>query len=512
MKKKQNMKKWALLLSAALVISNLSTGSIGVKAASDKVSGEAATVQNEASSPLAIKENIDPDVLGVSEYRLWVGATPVTSANKDNIPGLAGGSASYDPATKTLTLNNAVIDRGGEFSAQDENQGASDGCLLCVGDSLTIKGKGTLMVSDEDYVGILFSAMAPGTSLTIDADLTIVAEVGILGILDDDSFTNCGLEMKGGNLNIQAIDEYHNSLGYGILMNMDFVMSGGQISMNATSIGIATSRLRILGGVTTIATQDVAMAVLGDKGNDASNLQLLNGEEVLVPEGGRAQLGVYEGESVYGITDASGKIAPSIVIAKRNDVTMIFDDIKSGAWYVKAVQYVYDHGIMVGTGSSFKPSELLTREQFVQVLYTHSSKPSVDGISNRFPDVAEGKWYTNAVLWGNNYGVTSGYGNGNFGVGDPIAREQLAQMLYKYAALKGYDTSLESGISGQFMDAAKISNWAHNALDWAVTQGIMSGKGNSGAAPSECMLDPLGNATRAECAAMMMKLLEKNGQ
>ena len=185
-----------------------------------------------------------------------------------------------------------------------------------------------------------------------------------------------------------------------------------------------------------------------------------------------------------------------------------FTDVQPGAWYVSAVQYAYDNGIMGGKSETiFAPEANLTRAEFATVLYSQSGKPSVT-YRPVFKDVEEGAWYTNSVLWAYDNSIVSGYANGNFGTSDNITREQLALMMYKYAKVKGYDTTAESGILQNFSDEAKISTWAREAIQWAASHGIMSGKGNG--ADGKPLLDPQGNATRAECAAMMKKMLTMN--
>jgi len=192
---------------------------------------------------------------------------------------------------------------------------------------------------------------------------------------------------------------------------------------------------------------------------------------------------------------------------EKDDVREHFMDIPEKAWFVNAVQYVYNNDIMAGTGEEFRPNEGLTREQFVQVLYNNSGKPE-GNYANPFPDVKDA-WYKNAVLWANEKGIAKGKGNGMFGVAEKISRQDLALMLYKYAALNNYDVSLNEDEIQKYADASKVSGYAKEAMDWAITQGIMSGKGNKGEDISTYRLDPLGTATRAECASMMMKLLEK---
>lgn len=189
---------------------------------------------------------------------------------------------------------------------------------------------------------------------------------------------------------------------------------------------------------------------------------------------------------------------------KEEDVTRIFNDIKDDDWWIDAVQYVYDYNIMAGMGRDFYPVSSLTREQFAQVLYNHKGKPIVT-LSNPFPDV-QNSWYTNSVLWVRENDIANGNGDGTFGIGQNISREALAQMLYRYASLNGYDVSIDEGAIDGYADAANVSSWARNAMNWAVTQKIISGKG-VGEDISFYKLDPQGNATRAECASMMMRLL-----
>lgn len=176
-----------------------------------------------------------------------------------------------------------------------------------------------------------------------------------------------------------------------------------------------------------------------------------------------------------------------------------FKDVLESSWQYAPAKYVYNKGIMTGNGIDeegnviFAPDGKLTREQFAQVLYSAEGKPDI-AYQEEFSDVQDGKWYTKAVLWAKEKGIVSGYGNGRFGVGDSITREQLASMLYKYAIEKGYETAKRSNFS-KFTDAKEISDWAVKQLQWAVFYGIINGKGQK--------LDPKGSATRAECAAML---------
>ena len=190
----------------------------------------------------------------------------------------------------------------------------------------------------------------------------------------------------------------------------------------------------------------------------------------------------------------------------------VFSDVGSTNWQHTAAKYAIENGLMAGKGTDqygrivFDPNNSITRAEFVQVLYNAESKPSVS-IANKFPDV-KNEWYKDAVLWANSQNIANGMGDGNFGVSKNITRQDLALMLYKYAKLKGADLTATAGKSGQYADGSKVSGYARQAMDWAVTQGVMSGKGASGAPASQLRLDPAGTATRAECAAMLKNFME----
>ena len=189
-----------------------------------------------------------------------------------------------------------------------------------------------------------------------------------------------------------------------------------------------------------------------------------------------------------------------------------FADVSTSSWQINAVVYACNRGLMAGKGTDgngkikFDPNSPISREEFAQVLYNAENKPSVT-IVNRFPDVANNGWYKNAVLWANQAGIASGMGDGRFGVGKNITRQDLAMMLYKYAKLKGCSLEAEEGKIYQFADGNKVADYAKTAMDWAVTNGILSGKGDAGKPLSTFRLDPTGTATRAECAAMLKNFM-----
>ena len=181
-----------------------------------------------------------------------------------------------------------------------------------------------------------------------------------------------------------------------------------------------------------------------------------------------------------------------------------FTDVeeKPGDWVYDAVKYVYENDIMTGmTKTYFGAAETLSRGQFATILYRIANPAGVI-YRQVFPDVRESDWFGLPVSWANQAGIIKGYINGYFGPADSITREQLATMLYRFAKYFGYDTSQKADF-GKYPDADRVSDWARDAMQWAVGTGIIKGQ-NGGK-----YLDPQGNASRAECATMIQRFMEK---
>ena len=209
------------------------------------------------------------------------------------------------------------------------------------------------------------------------------------------------------------------------------------------------------------------------------------------------------GKKVITVT-YEGKSATFEVTVKKAEAKMAYEDVKEGAWYYDAVAYVFEHSPQLMTGldaNHFGPDQKLARAQFALILYRMNGSPKVEGKST-FKDVADNDWYTNAVIWANKEGIVTGYtDSGLFGPGDDINREQMAVMMYRYAKYAKCDTDKTEKLDS-FKDGAKVNKFAKEAMEWAVGNGIISGKDNG------TTLDPQGNATRAECATIMMRFCE----
>ena len=178
-----------------------------------------------------------------------------------------------------------------------------------------------------------------------------------------------------------------------------------------------------------------------------------------------------------------------------------FTDVSEKDWFYGDVMFVYENGLMLGTSKTlFSPHGTATRGMMATILWRMEGSPAPKG-KNSFTDVEAGKWYADAITWTAENGIFAGYGKDKFGPDDPITREQLAAIFYRYADYKGYDLTVKGNLD-KFKDADKITDYAETAMGWAVGSGLMKGKSGN-------LLDPQGTATRAEIAAMLHRFIEK---
>ncbi len=178
-----------------------------------------------------------------------------------------------------------------------------------------------------------------------------------------------------------------------------------------------------------------------------------------------------------------------------------FTDVSEKDWFYGDVMFVYENGLMLGTSKTlFSPHGTATRGMMATILWRMEGSPVPKG-KNSFTDVEAGKWYADAITWTAENGIFAGYGKDKFGPDDPITREQLAAIFYRYADYKGYDLTVKGNLD-KFKDADKITDYAKTAMQWAVDSGLMKGKSGN-------LLDPQGTATRAEIAAMLHRFIEK---
>lgn len=193
-----------------------------------------------------------------------------------------------------------------------------------------------------------------------------------------------------------------------------------------------------------------------------------------------------------------------------------FVDVRKPGWQYDAAEYVYDKKVMVGKAETqtklvvFAGDVAMTRAEFVQTIYNLHNRPNATYVKGKFSDVPKGQWYTNAIMWASKAGIVSGKGNGKFGIDDKVTRQDAVSILYRYAQktnkklLINVNTSLTS-----YPDRGKVADYAAKPMQWAVGNGIISGKPSG----KKNYLDPTGKTTRIECAAVLknfMTFREKN--
>ncbi len=184
-----------------------------------------------------------------------------------------------------------------------------------------------------------------------------------------------------------------------------------------------------------------------------------------------------------------------------------FTDVKDTDWFYGDVQYVHENNLFAGiSDTEFGPNHPMTRAMLVTVLYRAEGEPSLEDeiLGYPFADVDAESWYGDAVYWARLHGIVKGYSDEEFAPDQEISREQIAAIMQRYADFKGVAAD-EKGDLSKFTDVSEISDWARGNMEWAVGTGLISGRDNG-------MVDPLGNASRAEVAAILHRYLTKNNQ
>ena len=228
-------------------------------------------------------------------------------------------------------------------------------------------------------------------------------------------------------------------------------------------------------------------------------------DDLTITSGGKDVEVTDNGDGTYTFTMPSGDVKITATFAEdpdwaepeepATDVSEIFLDIAPDAWYKDAVQYAYDNGLMTGVSATeFAPEQTTTRAMIVSILARLENVTSAE--SAGFADVDD-EWYATAVNWAASVGVVSGTGDGNFSPNAVITREQLAAMLMNYAAYKGEDVSARADLSAY---SDQPSAWAEETMSWAVAEGLLTGV-------TADELQPQGNATRAQVAAILQRYL-----
>ena len=203
--------------------------------------------------------------------------------------------------------------------------------------------------------------------------------------------------------------------------------------------------------------------------------------------------------TVYGTSGTQLGSGELTVRVASKTASSVFSDVnaRTCSWAANAVDFMNEYGLVKGTGTStFGWKGSMTRSDFVLILYRNAGSPSVYGVSNPFTDVKSTDYYYEAVLWAYRNNVVNGTSTTTFGPKGKITREQIASILWRLAGKPVYSASLRS-----YTDYASVSDYAYDAMSWAVGSGYVKGSG--------AKLSPKNNATRAEVAVMLHRYLTK---
>ncbi len=210
------------------------------------------------------------------------------------------------------------------------------------------------------------------------------------------------------------------------------------------------------------------------------------------------------GDGIYTflMAETGVRVEVTFVLDCERDETcpmLPFKDTSPQAWYHDGIHYCVEHNLMDGLSSTvFGPGDATKRDMIVTILYRLENEPEVG--NSAFKDVPAGAWYAKAVAWAAANEIVDGYSDTVFGPEDPVTREQLSAILYRYAKYKGYDVTRQAELSG-YTDAGRVTGYAVDAVRWAVAEGLIAGV-------TETTLVPNGNSTRAQTATILMRFCE----
>ncbi|MBR1930813.1 MAG: S-layer homology domain-containing protein, partial [Lachnospiraceae bacterium] len=371
-----------------------------------------------------------------------------------------------EPVDNELTIYNDTMERTALKVELDRKEAE-----LTTGDMLQLTA--TVTPEDAEDTGVTWSSDNTACA-TVDSTgkVTALGEglARITATAADGSFAVCTVTVKGAEVAVSSI------------------------SLNETDLTLTVEERAVLHAE--ILPENATDQSVTWRTSDASVVEVIGGN--LFAKGvGEAQI---TAESANGVA-----VTCKVTVAEADTpepepepVQNPFYDVKEESWQYAAARFAFENKLMKGKDTDadgkirFDPEGKLTRAEFAQVLYNKENTPAVV-YENRFKDVPEGQWYTSAIIWAYQNGIVAGKGE-RYDVNGRITREEMATMFMKYAAYKSYNVSARADLGG-YTDTDKISAWAVENLQWAVANGVMKGKGDR--------VDPVGKATRAECAAML---------
>lgn len=301
------------------------------------------------------------------------------------------------------------------------------------------------------------------------------------------ALTHDTIEVVGDNMKVYS--SVSNDLSITVSNDEDTTLSTSETSTETTTAEVTT--------VDESSTETTTVRTGGNGGGGGGAGASGSSDASTTPTTPETDTGIsQDGEEEGTDNDTNSSTAPEQGSNWQNP----FDDVDEDDWFYDGVRYTNENGIFSGiTSSRFEPNTPVTRAMMVAVLYRAEGSPAAD-TSSKFYDVSPEAYYAQAVVWAEENNIVYGFSETEFGPELNITREQIAAIMERYADYKGQDTD-EIGDLTQFADSDEISWWAIENVQWAVGRGIISGKGNN-------ILDPLGNATRAEIASIIMRFAQ----
>lgn len=443
--------------------------------------------------------------------------------------------ASYDGLIAAVSYNAYIEDVSGWFEDNEEStltyeiseedaQGAVE--IVNVGDDGYVEGQPILTFTPvaEDCDKIVCIKIKANDGEFYSDEVTIFVTVNPIPVSNSiismtsatyDKYIN---NMGNGDITIE-VTPYGNSIEnikngkYILIKDIDYTMENIMADTIADCRINVTLKNTYLAALSTVAASGYYTITLEFSAGDSRNFTLSVIDTtplpavipIIIPNKNTVITIEGEGGSIsQGNVVSSGQSITPEDVPKKEPVFELFRDVNEKEWYTDALQFVVDRGLFGGTGDgNFSPKEKMTRGMFVTVLGRLAEVDVSLFTSIDFNDVEDNKWYTPFVGWAFKNELVGGYGNGSFAPNSPINREQIVVIMYRFAKLKKINVSVSSNDKiARFNDLDEVAYWAEDAIKWAVSKKVINGKPGN-------LLDPKGDATRAEVATIFQNFIQK---
>ena len=453
------------------------------------------------------------------DFFMWRGSDGNLYAPGESVPaGVTTLTAQFAVPSYTVTLNtNGGTINSGNVTGYTYGQGAT----LPTADDMTytghtfkgwydnkaLTGNPVTEISDTETGNKEYWAKWEANTYTVtlngvNSDATGAGNYAVGVTVNIYASTKSGYSFNGWTSDNVTITNANNK-------NASFIMPAKDVAVTANWTKNSS------GGTGHIYYTIKATAGAGGTISPSGNAAVLYGRNktfTITPDNGYAIADVkIDGQSIgavktYTFERVKGDHTIEAVFMKatgnpQTGVDVPFTDVSENDWFYADVAYVYANGLMAGTSMiTFSPNVTTTRGMIVTILYRLEGEPTLSGICP-FDDVKSGSYYEKAITWAAAKGIVSGYGSDLFGPDDPITREQMAVILFRYAHYKGLDVSAgEDTNILSYNDALDISEYAFPAMQWICGESILNG--------SDGNLMPRGSATRAQVAAILHRFCE----